>query len=140
MKLKKLDSEAALAITSDTHTELMSSVVLNLQTSLPLLVMDESWPETTNSIIRTVKDSMAEDVSSVRVNTDLTVSDPMLNSLLSDCSMPLSFYQNANAMILYTSGTTGKPKGVLLSHKNVDAQVRCLVSSTVFIYYSYFDS
>ena len=33
------------------------------------------------------------------------------------------------AMIIYTSGTTSKPKGVLTTHKNIEAQVRCLVSS-----------
>jgi malonyl-CoA/methylmalonyl-CoA synthetase len=33
------------------------------------------------------------------------------------------------AMILYTSGTTGRPKGVVTTHQNIEAQIQSLVNS-----------
>ncbi|NND31597.1 MAG: AMP-binding protein, partial [Saprospiraceae bacterium] len=33
------------------------------------------------------------------------------------------------AMILYTSGTTGKPKGVVTTHDNIEAQIKSLVAA-----------
>ncbi len=36
---------------------------------------------------------------------------------------------NRGAMILYTSGTTSTPKGVLTTHANIQAQIECLVQA-----------
>ena len=36
---------------------------------------------------------------------------------------------NRRAMILYTSGTTSKPKGVVTTHANIQAQIECLVQA-----------
>lgn len=39
------------------------------------------------------------------------------------------FYKKSPAMIVYTSGTTNKPKGVVLSHLNLEAQVSSLTNA-----------
>ncbi|XP_008403342.1 acyl-CoA synthetase family member 3, mitochondrial isoform X1 [Poecilia reticulata] len=54
---------------------------------------------------------------------------------LDDIGTPSREEENANtdwadrpAMIVYTSGTTGRPKGVLHTHSSIQAMVQCLVS------------
>jgi malonyl-CoA/methylmalonyl-CoA synthetase len=49
--------------------------------------------------------------------------------LLEDKSKLPDLSHERKAMILYTSGTTNKPKGVVCTHKNVEAQISALVEA-----------
>ena len=54
-----------------------------------------------------------------------------VENLLDDqLNVPLPIFNlERKALILYTSGTTNKPKGVVTSHKNIQAQITTLVDS-----------
>jgi long-chain acyl-CoA synthetase len=56
--------------------------------------------------------------------------DGLLSSGASDPLTSASLAKNAGAAILYTSGTTGKPKGVLLSHGNLVSNVGATIQHT----------
>jgi len=45
-----------------------------------------------------------------------------------ECDLP-NVDSSRRAMILYTSGTTSKPKGVVTTHKNIEAQITTLVNA-----------
>lgn len=36
---------------------------------------------------------------------------------------------NRGAMIVYTSGTTGRPKGVVTTHNNIESQIKTMITS-----------
>ncbi|XP_075238541.1 acyl-CoA synthetase family member 3 [Lycorma delicatula] len=138
------DSDADLLVTTPEYENIIHEV--NLKTGRPFIVLDNSISnqarstecgvnvDATRSKILGSSDMSNGIISPVTYAADsITDSDVLLNNEKKTdpvkIKLPAKFYRENNAMIVYTSGTTSQPKGVVISHRNLDAQIKSMVSA-----------
>ncbi|KAH8343378.1 hypothetical protein KR059_009439 [Drosophila kikkawai] len=105
--------KAKLLIATPEFEEMAHEISLGLQSAT--IVLNHSFVPS------------AESVSSTSMYVKQLVSTQ--GDLLTESTLPSDFYAGAPAMLVHTPNAVNKPKPVLLSHRNIDAHVRCLIDS-----------
>lgn len=105
------DSGAKIVITTTEHLPLVEPVIAN--SKCRLVVLDDA--------LRIL--AMKPDGKTANNKTIHEYDDENATPLKDE------FYNNSDAMFVYTSGTTGPPKGVVLTHKNLQSQMNALITA-----------
>ena len=103
------------------------AVPLSLSATEPELEYAVADSQTTSVVVQS---ELAPRVVSLcrRLDLRLLIIDDLENTV-DDASHLPSIDSSRRAMILYTSGTTSKPKGVVSTHENIQAQIESLVEA-----------
>lgn len=94
------NSQCTLVIADDKHSEKIRNVKQKTKLNLSIINHEEYWKSW-------------DKISDTNVQDLLNIWDGL------DC-------KHRNAMLVYTSGTTGRPKGVLWTFENVDTQLKIM--------------
>ena len=131
------DGVEAVALMFEHDAGVLAAMLGVLKTGKFYLVLDPSYPS--DRLAYMLADSGAELVVTDSKNLPIvahlsdgrkqTINLDDLDETLPNENLGLSISPDALAMLLYTSGSTGQPKGVMHSHKNVLVEVRNLTNA-----------
>ncbi|CAH2057090.1 unnamed protein product, partial [Iphiclides podalirius] len=104
------DSNASLVVCTQEYEKLLRPIAAEV--SRPLLVT-----------------SRDKEVTAQLYQPNTSFMKPKIEEALSDVGKTNMWYGNSDAMLIYTSGTTSKPKGVVWSHSMLSTQIAALHSA-----------
>lgn len=107
------DCKAKLLIGTPECENITQELATKLQTAS--IVLDHSFVPTSESVASTAM--YAKQL--VGLN----------GALIPESTLPNDYYANAPAMLIYTPSSSNSRNGVVLTHRNIEAQMRCLVAS-----------
>ncbi|KAK0077299.1 hypothetical protein PV325_001308 [Microctonus aethiopoides] len=107
------DSEAKVVITTTEHSPILEPIAAKLKCRL--IVLDNAL-----RILAMKPDGKTANNKNI---TEYDVDES------NDTPLKDEFYNDSDAMFVYTSGTTGTPKGVVMTHKNLQSQMNALITA-----------
>ena len=109
---------------------LAGGVAVPLCITHPLPSLEYVLDDTQSSILvisKEFKEVLAPYIQLANIRV-IVIEDVIEERIAFPASLP-EIEKHRNALILYTSGTTNKPKGVVTTHKNIEAQISTLIQA-----------